>query len=479
MPARIGIAGFDERRAWHAACVAELRAEACEISMISDDRTTYDGADVVVAFDDHSVKRSIERGAREVWTFGFGRPEDAGAPVGFWALARGDGFLEAALVRAAAGSRATLKSGAFPTVTHSLDETEQIALLGAARWPAQVVRETACGCAPRATPAPSSSAEPRTPTRFARLSLALRLAWRATAARFGYLFSHEHWNVGIAPKPIESFADGGRTDDVRWFPQPARGSFLADPFGYVGGGAAYVFCEGFDYRDATGYLAAGALEGDAARMRPFLTLPVHLSYPCIVEAEGGVYCVPEMSQSGEIALFRARRLPDDWERVATLVTGFGGVDPTLVEHDGRWWMFCTSSEAPNHELHIFYGERIDGPWHGHPRNPVKIDVRSARPAGTPFVRDGVLHRPAQDCAGGYGRRVVINRVIALTPTEFEERPAAYVEPDARGQYPDGVHTLSAFGGRTLVDGKRHRFAPAAFAATLRSYARRLAGSGRS
>ena len=478
MPARIGVVTGAARASWELACVDALRGEGCTIETVDVDAVPISNdVDVVLAFDEHRASDAVARGAREVWSFAFGKPEDAATPAGFDALARGDGYLEAALVRTAGGACEALKYGAFPVTAHSLDRTTDVARSGAARWPAQVVRENARGCAPRAVPWPAAAARRGSPSSVERLSLKLRLAARAAAMRFGYLFSHEHWNIGVAQRPIESFVDDGGTADVRWFPRPARGTFVADPFGCVAGGTSYVFCEGFDYEDETGYLAAGALEGGAVALAPFMRLSAHLSYPYVVEDDGVFYCIPEMSQTGEIALYRARRLPHEWERVATLVDGFGGVDPTLVRLDGRWWMFCTSTESPNHELHIFHADRIDGPWSEHARDPVKVDVRSSRPAGTPFVRDGVLYRPAQDCAGGYGRRVVINRVEALTPTEFEERPAAYVAPDARGPCPDGVHTLSAFGDRTLVDGKSHRFAPAAFASTVRSYGRKLAGVG--
>jgi hypothetical protein len=58
--------------------------------------------------------------------------------------------------------------------------------------------------------------------------------------------------------------------------------------------------------------------------------------------------------------------------------------------------------------------------------------------------------------------VVINRVLTLTTTAFREEPAAFVEPDVNGPYPDGLHTLSAVGGMTLIDGKRLQLAPAEF-----------------
>jgi hypothetical protein len=65
-----------------------------------------------------------------------------------------------------------------------------------------------------------------------------------------------------------------------------------------------------------------------------------------------------------------------------------------------------------------------------------------------------LYRPAQDSSRSYGGQVVINRVTRLTPTEFEEEPAAVVAPFADTPYPNGVHTLSSMGDVTIVDAKR-------------------------
>jgi hypothetical protein len=97
---------------------------------------------------------------------------------------------------------------------------------------------------------------------------------------------------------------------------------------------------------------------------------------------------------------------------------------------------------------------------------VKVDVRSARPAGTPFVVDGTLYRPAQDCSRTYGGRVTINRVLILTPLAFREEPFAFVDPDPEGPYPDGLHTLSQVGNVTLIDGKRTLFVPVEFRRVL-------------
>jgi hypothetical protein len=73
-----------------------------------------------------------------------------------------------------------------------------------------------------------------------------------------------------------------------------------------------------------------------------------------------------------------------------------------------------------------------------------------------FEVEGRLFRPAQDCSRRYGEAVVINRVDVLTPEAYFETPVARIAPDPAGPYPHGLHTVSAAGEWTLIDGKRER-----------------------
>ena len=111
---------------------------------------------------------------------------------------------------------------------------------------------------------------------------------------------------------------------------------------------------------------------------------------------------------------------------------------------------------------LLHAEALEGPWRPHAGNPVKRDIGSSRPAGTPFVHEGRLYRPAQDCTGCYGAAIVVNRVRALDPERFAEEPVARIAPDRASPFPHGAHTLVAWGERTLVDAKRHGFVGAAF-----------------
>jgi hypothetical protein len=183
-----------------------------------------------------------------------------------------------------------------------------------------------------------------------------------------------------------------------------------------------------------------------------------MSYPYLLEEKGEIYCVPETAQAGEIGLYRAEEFPRRWEKAATLVSNFAGRDNTIFRYGGRWWLLSAyADDYPWYGLFIWYARELRGPWIPHLANPVKLDAISSRPAGTPFRHAGNLYRPAQDCSRTYGGRIVLNRIMRLTPTEFEEQQASVIEPDLKGPYPDGLHTISAWGDMTLVDGKCFKF----------------------
>jgi hypothetical protein len=288
----------------------------------------------------------------------------------------------------------------------------------------------------------------------------------------------EQWNVGIVDRPIEAFLSPGHLPEVRWLPTHGRHRYLADPFGLPAGEGAplTILAEDFDHRTLQAFITSveARPDGSFGAPRPALELPLHLSYPYVFAHRGEVYCIPATEDAGEIRLYRARRYPADWEQSAVLVPGFAAADPTLFEHEGRFWIFASDHATGSWtRLFAFHAPGLLGPFTPHAENPIKVDVRSARPAGTPFVAGGQLYRPAQDCSRAYGGAVTINRVTRLTSTEFSEEPARRVEPDPRSPFPDGLHTLAAVGDRTLIDAKRMIFVGAAFRRELAGKVERL------
>ena len=293
------------------------------------------------------------------------------------------------------------------------------------------------------------------------------------------LFRHAEWNIGVVYAPISTFLETNARPLVSWFPPRKRGNFLADPFAVVMDGTLHILCEEFDYCAHKGRIVSIEVSDWRHPSTPkvAIELPVHMSYPYLLENQGDIYCIPETHQAGEIGLYKAREFPHEWVKCASLICNFPGVDATVLQYEGRWWLMCTTARwAP---LFVWYAQDLLGPWRPHSGNPVKTDIRSSRPAGTPFVHAGHLYRPAQDCSRTYGGSIVLNRVTSLTPEEFEEQPAAIIEPFENGPYPDAIHTVSAVGNITLIDGMRRRFVPSALQQNVRQVRRGFGSTRRS
>ncbi|HET7199038.1 MAG TPA: hypothetical protein VFI86_10245, partial [Burkholderiales bacterium] len=128
----------------------------------------------------------------------------------------------------------------------------------------------------------------------------------------------------------------------------------------------------------------------------------------------------------------------------------------------RWWMFANCAPGASRyfddELCLFSAERLTGDWQPHPRNPVKSDPRSSRPAGRLFARDGALFRPAQVCVPRYGAGLALHRVLRLSGQEYAERQVERLVPAPESGLL-GLHTMNHAGDLAVVDAflRRARF----------------------
>jgi len=396
-----------------------------------------------------------------VWSFHHGDEEKyRGGPPGFWEIMQGDAVTGAVLQRLTErldGGR-ILRKGWFNTIDHSLAETVDTVLTHSAVWPAQVARELLMGRNEAAEGVASTTNAPvyRYPTNRVFLDFLLRQARNKARFHRRELQEHEQWNIGLLHQPISELLKEKPNLNVRWLPDPAPDAFRADPFGYrTADGQLNVLYEKYQYAQGIGDISRVRPKRDNVlkRSRVMLTTGSHLSYPYVVQHEGAVYVVPESAASGRVDLFRVNEANDALEHVRTLLEE-PVYDPTVFQWQGRWWLFGTLAPLTNVALHAWHAPSLESPWEPHALNPLKLDVRSARPGGTPFVHEGRLYRPAQDSASTYGHRIAINEVLELSPDRFAEQVARVVGPLTGTAFNAGLHTVSAVGDVTLVDGKR-------------------------
>jgi hypothetical protein len=163
---------------------------------------------------------------------------------------------------------------------------------------------------------------------------------------------------------------------------------------------------------------------------PVLERPYHLSYPFVFSHEEAVYIIPESSANRSIELYRATAFPQEWVLECVLVEDAAASDATLIEKDGRFWLFATDCLGGSSwdALCLWSAETLHGPFLPHKHNPVLIDAGGARPAGRMLVEDGRLLRPTQDCRASYGAAMVLKHVTELDDDAFSEELVQRLDP---------------------------------------------------
>jgi len=437
--------------------------------------------DFVIDFSAGGLRAAIHGAARHgVWFFHFGEPAGpSSTPPGFWEIYRGAPVTFASLRRVTGdgGAEEVLQEGCFKTNPFSFVRNRDQLLREAAAWPARVcmnLDEGSTAAAGLDVVPTAGGRDPGQPSNVQFLWFLARLAGGLTAKVYQRLFRHQQWQVGVIDAPIHQLA--GLTDEepatpsVRWIPNPA-GRFLADPFAVERGtadGGLLLVAEDYRWSTARGGISALAI-GDSHAGEPttLFDFPYHMSYPFLFRHEGRLFCVPETNEAREVGLYVLDEESLAWTKDCVLLPGRRLADSTLFEWDGRWWLLATDIEDEQvRNLHAWFAPDLRGPWQEHPQNPVKIDVRSSRPAGRPFIHDGSLYRPAQDCSLTYGGAVAINHVLCLTPTHYREKTVTVVRPRPEWPLRDGLHHLCGVGERTIIDACEARFEWRALVATL-------------
>ncbi|WP_114227937.1 MULTISPECIES: glucosamine inositolphosphorylceramide transferase family protein [Sphingomonas] len=435
--------------------------------------------DVVVRFGFGILTgKALEIGRYGVWSYHHGDPDFfRGAPPGFWEIHAGADNTGAILQRLTEklDGGVILNRAYFKTIAASYSRQLDHLLMSSspmlARALVQLRNDPSVADARAGTPPPSGPIY-RYPKNAAVIRFVWRLVWSWLAEQWTSLFRHQQWGVGFidaSPGDVAEQARGADfvEKDVRWSPEPA-GAFLADPFLLRGGADPIVFAEEYDWDSGKGHISTITGHG-GVDVRPALKTLSHLSYPFLFEHGGETRCLPENAESGHTTVYATGE--QTLTPIGRLKLDFPAVDATILQRDDLWWLFCTRA-GPNDKdtLYAFYARDLDSTWTAHDLNPVKIDVRSSRPAGSFIQHGSLLLRPAQDCSRFYGGALVFNQVTSLNPSIYEERAIGRLVPDPAGPYPHGLHTISGTADLTVIDGARHTFV---FAQLRRAMLRKL------
>lgn len=273
------------------------------------------------------------------------------------------------------------------------------------------------------------------------------------------LYRAPHWRVGWRRVTGPDVVDLGDLPPSGWRDLADDGwHFYADPFPIVVRGTTYLFVEDFDHRLGRGVISVVPFDRDGPTASPWPVLEhrVHLSYPFVLEDAGQMWMIPETSGAGTVELYRATRFPDAWALEEVLLDGMEVNDATPFRYGGRWWLSGTvrTGGSCSDSLHLWSADRLQGPWTPHARNPVLVDIASARPAGRVVQRDGRLIRPVQDGRQGYGAALALAEVTRLDDDAFEQRVVSRLEAGP-GWPGTRLHTLNRAGSLEVIDGSAY------------------------
>jgi hypothetical protein len=448
-------------------CQVELRGRFSEHFQAKDiARIREHQLDFILRFGFNIIRGEVLASARHgVWSYHHDDPSAyRGRPAGFWEVFHGDACSGCVLQRLTdtLDGGHMLRRGIYATRPEYAQNLDNV-LTASSGFAAHVCRELMdTGTEPVAACPPPARTIVYLPSEPQMVQYLARAAWRAVR-HLAQRSLVRQWNVGLVELRPEDLVSGRRTAglDARWL-APRRDGFVADPCVVQGdAGGVDLLVEFFDHRTTRGRIDAlrVAPDGTLLRNEPAIDEPWHLSYPHVVRQGADVWCVPEAAEKRTLTAYRQDAASGRWSGQA-IMEGVRGIDPTFVRHGGRWWMIYSDRRLSDTEnLCVAWSDDITGPWTQHPRNPVKLDARSSRPAGESFVVDGQLYRPAQDCSRVYGGAVVINRIVRLDEERYEEVEVGRLEPDPRSAYPSGLHTISMRDGYAVIDGLRREFAP--------------------
>lgn len=274
---------------------------------------------------------------------------------------------------------------------------------------------------------------------------------------------HEFWTIAYRKRQGEStLLDDGQTP----FQMIANNwrYWYADPHLICRDGKTWVFAEAYDRVLRRGVISCCTIsENGATPWKVVLKQPYHLSYPHLVEKGGEIYMIPESYVANEIAVFRAKCFPDQWEKVAVLKQGGEPVDSTVFHFDGKRWLL-TMTMAGGADRLMLYSLSDEGICHD--GFCVKEADLNSRPAGYLFQSGGRWIRPAQDCTESYGCALNFYEVTHVSGNRYEERLIRKIMPEELksdlNYVSKGLHTYNMTDEFEVIDFKGYEIDPLAY-----------------
>lgn len=476
-------------------CVTEQKGFSDRFSETDIKKIKSCNLDFILRFGFNIIRGEILNSAKYgVWSFHHDDENKyRGGPPGFWEIFKKDPvnavILQKLTDKLDAGI--ILKKAFYKTINHSYSANIDQIYFESKIFPLQICKDLMNGF-DNQTLSRTKAPIYYVPGNFKMIYFLLKLLKNKIHFHLIELFLIEDWNAAIIEKPLEEILKNNSLNKektpfiskeiskeellycpkgiriksgsqqnklkIRWLPKPKNIVFSADPFIFIdNNGDSNIIYENYDYRARKGKISSSIINTENKIIHDVIEEDYHLSFPFILNYNNNIYCIPESFEKNQIRLYKFDESNKKFQFVKPLIENIAAVDPILFKHENLWWLFFTRKNLPSVNLYAYYSENFDGNFIEHKNNPIKIDIRSSRPAGTPFLYNNKLCRPVQDCAKTYGDKLHITQIEKLSPTEFNEKIIETIMPVDNSSFYGGIHTINSDGKNTVIDGKRFIF----------------------
>jgi hypothetical protein len=276
----------------------------------------------------------------------------------------------------------------------------------------------------------------------------------------------KQWQIGLCRGDIsEIIRSKVFNPEIKWLPLNTLAYFQADPFLLKSDdGNLNILYEDFAFNDYYGKIALITVDKNFKPVNNTILLDTksHLSYPYIFTENNRIFVFPEAGYSGKLTCY-------EYDAVNKSLLFYKDVmdipvlDPTIIKHNGKYWMFGTLlGKDSDKKLNIYFSDNLHGPYISHPDNPVKNSLNGSRPAGSFIVVDDIIYRPSQNSENQYGESITINKVTKLDEYGFTEEPYMDLQINQNNKNNNEIltiHTINAIDEFIVVDGTIWTFSP--------------------
>jgi hypothetical protein len=288
------------------------------------------------------------------------------------------------------------------------------------------------------------------PSNLLTIKFILKIVHNKIKRIFKAFFYEKKWNIALFNSRLDILKDHSVPLIDAKIPHISKEySFYADPFFSPEGRTIRIEA----MRKRTGMGEIIELDSKNLKIQKIILKGIHFSYPFSFEHNGDEFLFPEVADHSKARIYKKYldEFPD-----YSLINGLEELsitDPTLIKFKDFFYLFCNHLNSPNDRLHLYYSESFSGKFLPHPLNPIVLDPLSARMAGNIVLLEGKLYRLGQDNTHHYGKQIVVNEIMQLTPSIYEERMVNMISCSKE----NGPHTLNFYKHNSVIDFYEEKF----------------------